>query len=138
MKLHGRIKEICPAKSGTSQRTGEQWTSQSFVLEYFETEDDNWPQTLAFSVFGQDKLNEVDLHINDEVDVYVQHRAVPGKDGQWFNDIKAGRITKTKAVEVKEEAHAAPSAPAQPASPLPPLEGDQQTGQQNDGDDLPF
>lgn len=131
MKLHGRIKEICPVKSGTSQRTGEQWTSQSFVLEYFETEDDNWPQTLAFSVFGQDRLNEADLHVNDEVDVFVQHRAIPGKDGQWFNDIKAGRITKTKAVEVKEEAQAAPV-----SAPLPPLQGGD--GQINNGSDLPW
>ena len=115
-------------KSGTSQRTGEEWKSQSFVLEYFETEDDQWPQTLAFSVFGQDRINEADLHVNDEVDVFIQHRAVPGKDGQWFNDIKAGRITKTKAVEVKEEAPA--------SAPLPPLQGG--NGQSNNGSGLPW
>ena len=48
MELTGKIIAVLPAQSGTSNRTGNPWMSQEYVLETH----DQYPRKCCFRVFG--------------------------------------------------------------------------------------
>ena len=100
MKFNGKIISVCEPKQGISQRSGKEWKAQDFVLE---TTDEN-PQSIVFNVFGEDKINELDIQAGDNVTVDL---TVTAKEynGRWFNNIQLVDIKKHKASKkkVKEE-----------------------------------
>ena len=65
MEIVGKIIEICAAKSGVSQRTGNPWTTQEFVIETEGTHSER----CVFSVFGEDKLREFNIRKGEMVTV---------------------------------------------------------------------
>ncbi|MBQ7179778.1 MAG: DUF3127 domain-containing protein [Bacteroidaceae bacterium] len=136
MKIKGRIIAICQPKTGVSERTGDKWASQEYVIEYFEREDDQWPDSLVFNIFGEDKIKEADLHINDEIEVYVSHKARQAAE-RWFTSIRAGRITKIKPAVGDNSAPKAEQAGIK--SPFAQAENPETASEMNaDGEDLPF
>ena len=52
MEIQGKIISALPERSGTSQRTGNVWKVQEFVVETH----DQYPKKMAFEVFGEDRL----------------------------------------------------------------------------------
>ena len=54
LELEGTLMKILPAQRGTSAR-GE-WVKQEFLVEY---QDGRFPVTAVFSVWGQDKVDEL-------------------------------------------------------------------------------
>lgn len=51
MEFKGRIAKLLPMRSGTSQRTGNEWKSLPFVFEYFENETDRWADSVVLETF---------------------------------------------------------------------------------------
>lgn len=89
MIITGRIIKALPKQSGTSQRTGNPWESQEFVIEYFENPTDRFPDRLVFRVMGADRLKEWNIQEGDEnVTVGVSHRTNE-YNGRFYNELSA-------------------------------------------------
>ena len=127
MELTGRLLQKLAVQSGTSARG--QWAKQEFVIEY---QDGNFPTKACFSVWGQDKVQDLErFQINDEIKVEfnVSSREYNGK---WYTDLRAWRITSSAAAG--GQAYGPAPAPSEPLpSPAPELTADDMPG-----DDLPF
>ena len=65
MEISGRIIAALPARSGTSARTGNTWMSQEFVIETHE----QYPRKCVFTVFGEDRLKEMNIEVGKEMTV---------------------------------------------------------------------
>lgn len=126
MDITGKIIAALQPRSGTSSRTGNTWMSQEFVIETH----DQYPRKCVFTVFGEDRLKEMNIQVGAEMTVSFDIDAHE-YNGRWFNDIRAWRAV--PAVQV------AP-APA-PAAPMPtdipaPAASAAPVGEPED--DLPF
>ena len=57
MEFEGRISRVLPIRSGTSQK-GE-WKVLPFVFEYFENEDQRWPDRVLLENIKQNVLHYI-------------------------------------------------------------------------------
>lgn len=102
LELEGRIVQKMAVQSGQSARGA--WARQDFVVEY---QDGNFPTSVCFSAWGQDKVQELDKYqVGDSVKVSFN---VKGREynGRWYNDLRVWRIAPAGAAPA-----AAPAAPA--------------------------
>ena len=121
MELSGRIIAVLPANSGVSQRTGNSWMSQEYVIEV----PGQYPRKCLFRIFGEDRIKQFNIQMNEDVTVQFDIDAHE-YNGRWFNEIRAYNIVRGAApVVAASEAGATPFPPAQE-----PAEGST--------DDLPF
>ena len=97
MEITGKIKAIMPANSGVSQRTGNSWMSQDYVLDYFWWPNQTQPSQMTFRVFGEERIKNFDLHINDEVKITF-HIEAHEYDGRWFNEVQCTGCQKIGAI----------------------------------------
>ncbi len=127
LEIEGKLSGKSPAVGGKSAR-GE-WKKQEFQVEFTEGK---FPSTANFSVWGEDKIAELDkFSVGDEVKVSFN---ISSRDynGRWYTDLRAWRI------EAAGKAAAGPDSdyggmpvppPEEPASGFPSSASD---------DDLPF
>ena len=67
----GQITAILPAQQGVSQRTGQPWVSQEFVLCH---EPGQYPRSVCFRVFGQEKIQQMNIQKTDRRRIYYKER----------------------------------------------------------------
>jgi len=84
MEIQGKIISALPERSGTSQRTGNAWKVQEFVVETH----DQYPKKMAFEVFGEDRLQRFNIQVGQEVNIAFDIDAHE-YNGRWFNSIRA-------------------------------------------------
>ena len=131
MELTGTIIAVLPAQSGVSQRTGNPWMSQDYVLEV----PGQYPRRCTFRIFGEDRIKQFAIQQGEQnLTVYFDIDAHE-YNGRWFTSIRGWKGEKT------DDATPATSAPAQVQTPeAAPAAGEPQVpdfGQQSN-DDLPF
>ena len=107
MEITGKIIVACEPRGGVSQRTGNSWKMQEFVIETHE----QYPKKCMFNVFGEDRLREFNIQVGDELTVSFDIDARE-YNGRWYNDVRA---TVPQAVPAPDAVSTA-TAPAQPAS----------------------
>lgn len=129
MEYQGRIRKVLPLRSGTSQRTGNNWKCLPFVFEFFENETDRWPDSVVLETFDEKVI--ANLQEGMEVRCGFGHRAKE-YDGKTFNEI---RLYKIESVTSSEKPAQQPQ--PQPASEQPVAQHQQQQAQEQP-DDLPF
>jgi hypothetical protein len=136
MYITGTIAKCLEKQTGTSQRTGNAWESQEFIIEYFEHETDRFPDRLVFKVFGAERLAQWNIQQYDEVKVGLGHR-VNEYNGKFYNEISAFSCEHTKPQNAPADEPSAhqPADSPQPQSDAP--QGDA-NGEGGKGDDLPF
>ena len=149
MQFKGIIKEALPVVTGQGARG--QWVKQGFVLEY---EPGQYPKTIAFDVFGDERLQKFRISVGEELICDIDFKAVKGKNGGTFNSVDCWNVTRVNQVQQQaqpqqpQQAAAAPQgcqvvypdrqpaqAPRQPQqtqTPFPPPGTPQDDGQ------LPF
>ncbi len=118
LELEGKIIRKLMVQKGTSAR-GE-WAKQEFVIEF---QEGNFPSQACFSVWGEDKLKELDKYqLGDKVKVSfnISSREYNNK---WYTDLRAWRIE----TETPQQQDMPPQAP-------PPAVADEPLSE----DDLPF
>ncbi|MGN0086162.1 MAG: DUF3127 domain-containing protein [Alloprevotella sp.] len=125
MDITGKIIVALPEQGGVSQRTGNSWKSQDFVIETME----QYPRKCVFRVFGEDRLREFALKVGETVTVSMDVDAHE-YNGRWFNDIRAWRVQRGNPAEAAQPA-AVPPAVADIPAPQP-----EEPASSND--DLPF
>ena len=139
MDLTGRIIAVLPAQSGVSQRTGNAWMSQDYVIEV----PGQYPRKCLFRIFGEDRIKQFNIQMNEDVTVQFDIDAHEF-NGRWFNDIRAYNIVRGQVPPVAGApvADAAPFPPqtaapqaAAATSPFPPA---QEPAAEGTSDDLPF
>ena len=128
MELSGKIIAALEPRGGVSQRTGNTWKSQEFVIETHE----QYPKHCVFRVFGEDRLRDFDLKVNEEVTVSFDIDAHEYQ-GRWCNDITVWRVQRGV---VDAGAPAAPAPAAAPAPTAAPAASSFEA--EGTADDLPF
>ena len=138
MEIQGKIRAIIPAQSGVSQRTGNTWMSQEYVMDYFWWPNQTQPSQMLFKVFGEDRIKQWNLQLNDEVKI-IFHIEAHEYDGRWFNDVRCTNVQKIGA-SAQQSASDTTGTAAQPqqaqSGAVPPFPEPGQA--EGNGDDLPF
>ena len=84
MDLTGTIIAVMPAVGGVSQRSGNQWMKQEYVLEV----PAQYPKRIAFTIFGEDRIKNFAIQQGQEVKVSFEIDAHE-YNGRWFNEVRA-------------------------------------------------
>lgn len=130
IKLTGRIAKVFPANSGVSQRTGNSWMSQEYLLEFFSWSGARYPDRVVFRIFGEDRIKQFNLkEMEENVTVVLQLNAREN-DGRWYNEISATNVI--RAAQQRLAAQQPESKKADSNESQAPAEGN------TDEDDLPF
>jgi hypothetical protein len=93
--LSGIITAILPLQQGVSQRTGQPWASQSYLLCY---EQGQYPKSVCFTVFGGDQIQKFAIQQNEQLTVHLNIEARQGQRG-YFNDIRAWNVERQQMVQ---------------------------------------
>lgn len=92
MELEGRISIVMPAQSGVSQRTGNPWMSQEYVLAYYWFPNQTQASYIIMRAFGEDRIKQFNLQPNDEVKVRF-HAEAHESNGRWYNELRIDGVT---------------------------------------------
>lgn len=145
MDITGKVIAILEARSGQSQRTGNAWMLQEYVIEVPGT----YPRKMMFNVFGEDRIKQFNIQAGEEITVQFDIDARE-YNGRWYNDIRAFNIIRGQVAQsvpaATTIAGAAPAAPAaaspfppqQPAADAAPFPPAQESAGEESADDLPF
>ena len=129
MEIQGKIISALPERSGTSQRTGNTWKLQEFVVETH----DQYPKKMAFEVFGEDRLQRFNIQVGQEVNIAFDIDAHE-YNGRWFNSIRAYDV---RPVDEQTQVSAQPIAgEAMPISEAPKVNSAEPVS--DSAEDLPF
>ena len=97
MEFTGRVTKVLPMRSGTSQRTGNQWQALPFVFEYFEHDVDRYADSVLLETFDANVIPH--LKEGMEVRCGFSHKVrTYQKDGKdiTINDIRLYKIESVK------------------------------------------
>ena len=123
MELSGKVIAVLEPRGGVS-KTGNAWKVQEYVIETH----DQYPRKMCFDVFGEDKINQFNIQIGEELTVHFDIDAREWQ-GRWFNSIRAWKVDRAQAGPDMPPADA--PFPAMNAAPVDFSAGDEK-------DDLPF
>lgn len=123
MELAGKVIAVLEARQGTS-KTGNEWKVQEYVIETH----DQYPKKMCFDVFGAEKIEQFDIKIGEEINVYFDIDAREW-NGRWFNSLRAWKIDR-----VQSQQSAADQPPFNVANAAPAVD----FTQTDEKDDLPF
>ena len=87
MIVTGRITAVGHVASGTSRTTGKQWATQDFTIEFFEQPSDRYPDSMAVTFVGSDRISEFNPQVGEEVTVTVGHSSRE-YNGRYYNEIR--------------------------------------------------
>lgn len=87
MEVTGKIIAILQPKSGVSQKSGNAWYTQEFVIEI----PGQYTRKMVFNIFGEDKVREANIRMGDDVTVHFDIDAHE-YNGRWFNEIRAFKV----------------------------------------------
>jgi hypothetical protein len=146
MELEGKISVVMPAQSGVSQRTGNPWMSQEYVMQYYWFPNQTQPSYIFLRVFGEDRIKQFNLQPNDEVKVRF-HCEAHENNGRWYNELRIDGVTFVGASAYKNQQPAqqpvddatgtVADQPAAAAGQQAEVQYDE-NGNPIDPDDLPF
>ena len=93
MELIGRIIAVQEAKSGTSLKTGNPWMKQEYVIEM----PGQYPRHCVFSVFGEDRIKQLNIQNGEDLTVQFDIDARE-YNGRWYNDFKAYNVIRGQLI----------------------------------------
>lgn len=154
IKLTGRIAEVMPLQSGISQRTGNSWQSQEYLLEYFAWSGAQYANRIVGRVFGEENIAKFHLQQSEEVTLTLSFNASKSQDGsRYFNEVRITNVERAAAAQVANQPAQQANAQAAGSNATQQPQGAQQGAQQPAGtapfppasaggdsntDDLPF
>ena len=139
MQFKGIIKEALPVVTGQGARG--QWVKQGFVLEY---ESGQYPKSIAFDVFGDERLQKFRISVGEELICDIDFKAVKGKNGYTFNSVDCWNVTRVNQVQQQAQPQQPQQAAAAPQGcqviypDRQPAQAPQQTQNQPQQTQTPF
>src|SRR5574344_812307 len=106
MQFKGKIIEALPVVTGQGARGS--WVKQGFVLEY---ESGQYPKSIAFDVFGDERLQKFRISVGEELICDIDFKVVKGKNGYTFNSVDCWNVTRVN--QVQQQAQPQQQAPTQ-------------------------
>lgn len=127
MELAGKVIAVLEPRGGVS-KNGNEWKVQEYVIETH----DQYPRRMCFDVFGADKIQQFNIQVGEELNVFFDIDAREWQ-GRWFNSIRAWKVERVNANAPQMPPVDAPFPPlnAAPAAPADFSASDEK-------DDLPF
>ena len=127
MELAGKVIAVLEPRGGVS-KNGNEWKVQEYVIETH----DQYPRRRCFDVFGADKIQQFNIQVGEELNVFFDIDAREWQ-GRWFNSIRAWKVERVNADAQQMPPMDAPFPPlnAAPAAPVDFSSSDEK-------DDLPF
>ena len=139
MEFEGQIIKVCNPRTGTSQRTGNEWKTQGFVFEFKEHDTDPWFDRVYLETFDTNIMNNL---VEGAVAKIGFRHKTREYEGRVFNDVQMNSFT---LIGKPMDATAAPQQPAggvstAPASntPQPQQNAPSAPANNEQEDDLPF
>ena len=111
MQFKGKIIEALPVVTGQGARG--QWVKQGFVLEY---EPGQYPKSIAFDVFGDERLQKFRISVGEELICDIDFKAVKGRNGGTFNSVDCWNVTRVNQVQQQAQPQAPIQQPQQAAA----------------------
>ena len=84
MEVIGQIIKVCEARTGTSERTGNEWKAQGFIVEFKENETDRYFDKVYLETFRQSVIEQ--LVEGAEVKIGFGHNAKE-YNGRYYNEV---------------------------------------------------
>lgn len=109
MQEHGKIIAVLAPQQGVSQRSGQPWYSQSYVLEI----DGRYTRRVAFSLWGLEANQKANLQIGSIVDVFCDVEAHEFQ-GKWFNEVRCYDVMRNGQSMIRGNYVPAQPQPTQP------------------------
>ena len=126
MELAGKVIAVLEPRGGVS-KSGNEWKVQEYVIETH----DQYPRRMCFDVFGADKIQQFNIQVGEELNVFFDIDAREWQ-GRWFNSIRAWKVERVSAAQQMPPMDAPfPPMNAAPAAPVDFAVSDEK-------DDLPF
>ena len=94
MQFKGKIIEDLPVVTGQGARGT--WVKQGFVLEY---DSGQYPKSIAFDVFGDERLQKFRISVGEELICDIDFKAVKGRNGSTFNSVDCWNVTRANKVQ---------------------------------------
>lgn len=94
MIVRGEIRKVYQVQEGTSQN-GNHWMKQEFVVSYYETPTERFPDSVALSIMN-DKIAEYDLHVGDKIEINIYHTTREYQD-KPYNEVRFSHLAKINA-----------------------------------------
>lgn len=145
MEFTGRVKKLLPVRSGTSQRTGNDWRALPFIFEYYEHESDRYADNVLLETFEEKVIDNLEEGM--EIICGFGHRTRE-YDGKIYNDIRLYKIESVrKAQRAAQQQARTTFQPAATAEATAEAQAQAQGSAPNQGgapnqdeeeDDLPF
>lgn len=88
VKLTGQITNVLPAQTGVSQRTGNPWMTQEYVMQH---DNGQYPRFVSFRVSGQEKIAQFNIQVGQYITVSLDVNAHE-YNGRWYNEISAFKV----------------------------------------------
>ena len=139
MQFKGKITEALPVVTGQGARG--QWVKHGFVLEY---ESGQYPKSIAFDVFGDERLQKFRISVGEELICDIDFKAVKGRNGGTFNSVDCWNVTRVNQVQQQapmqqpQQAAAAPQGCQVVYPDRQPAQAPQQTQNQPQQTQTPF
>lgn len=96
MEFTGRVKKLLPVRSGTSQRTGNDWRALPFIFEYYEHESDRYADNVLLETFEEKVIDNLEEGM--EIICGFGHRTRE-YDGKIYNDIRLYKIESVRKAQ---------------------------------------
>ena len=126
MELAGKVIAVLEPRGGVS-KNGNEWKVQEYVIETH----DQYPRRMCFDVFGADKIQQFNIQVGEELNVFFDIDARE-RQGRWFNSIRAWKVERVGAAQQMPPMDATfRPMNAAPAAPVDFAASDEK-------DDLPF
>lgn len=90
MEFEGQIIKVCNPRTGTSQRTGNEWKTQGFVFEYKEHDTDPWHDKVYLETFDEKIMEQ--LVVGAVAKIGFRHKTRE-YEGRVFNDVQMNSFT---------------------------------------------
>ena len=132
MEVKGRIKKVLQVRSGVSQRTGNEWKTLPFVVEYYENPTDRYPDSVVVETMDTNLMPSIREGV--DVKIGISHH-VREYEGRMYNEVRMYRFELIGSQQPADNVQAAG------ANNSPQPQQNAPTGTENaggDSDDLPF
>lgn len=139
MEFEGQIIKVCNPRTGTSQRTGNEWKTQGFVFEFKEHDTDPWFDRVYLETFDTNIMNN--LVEGTVAKIGFRHKTRE-YEGRVFNDVQMNSFTligkPIDATAATQQPAGGVSAAPATNTPQPQQNAPSAPANNEQEDDLPF
>jgi hypothetical protein len=136
MDFQGKIIAILQPREGVSKSSNTPWKVQSYVIENHD-QNSQYPRKMCFDVFGDDKIQQFNIQMGEELNVSFDIDARQWQD-RWFNSIRAWKVERVSVPSADSPVPPMSDASGAPAPAPAPFAADNSNSDSSQNDDLPF